>query len=255
MATPPRVAILTYHSLDTSASVLSTSPEAFAEQMRLLAASGVQVLHLVHLPRVLGGAASAGPAVVITFDDGFRSVYDHGLPVLARYGFPATVFLVTGHCGLSHAWAGRTSGVAGAPLLGWREIAAMAKAGISFGSHTETHSDLRRLDGPQVEHEMVRSKQTIEDALGFPVETFAYPYGAYDARVKELARTHFAVACSTTLDFATPASDLLALERLDMYYFRRPEWLSRLFSVRTRAYVRLRRMARAGRRWLSIPAR
>lgn len=255
MPSSARVAILTYHSLDASGSVLSTPPDSFAEQMRLLAVSGARVLRLGDLPSVLGGPAASGPAVAITFDDGFRSVYEHGLPVLARYGFPATVFLVTGHCGQGHAWAGRMRGVAGAPLLGWQEIGAMAKAGISFGSHTETHADLRRLEGRRAEQEMVRSKQAIEDALGCRVETFAYPYGAYDARVKELARAHFTLACSTTFDFVTPASDRLALERLDMYYFQRPEWLLRLFSARTRAYVRMRRMARAGRRWLSSRAR
>jgi peptidoglycan/xylan/chitin deacetylase (PgdA/CDA1 family) len=250
MQRSPLLAILTYHSLDASGSVLSTAPDSFAEHMRRLAGSGVRVVPLGDLPRALD-VASSEPAVAITFDDGFRSVYEHGLPVLARYRFPATVFLVTGHCGMTHAWASRMSGVAGAPLLGWQEIAEMTRADITFGSHTHTHPDLTRLDPGRVEQELVSSKRVIEDALGRPVEAFAYPYGAHDARVKELARAHFRLACATTLDFVTPASDRFALERLDTYYFRRPDSLARLFSSRTRAYVKLRRMARTGRRLIS----
>lgn len=127
----------------------------------------------------------------------------------------------------------------------------MAQTGISFGSHSQTHPDLRRLDAREAERQMVVSKQTIEDALGTPVEAFAYPYGTYDGRVKELARAHFKLACATTLGFVMPRSDLFALERLDMYYFRRPEAFRRLFSADIRGYVHVRRWLRACRGWFS----
>jgi peptidoglycan/xylan/chitin deacetylase (PgdA/CDA1 family) len=254
MAQSPVVAILTYHALDASGSVLSTPPELFDEQMRILADSGTRVVPLSEVRRVVQGAASREPAIAITFDDGFRSVYERGLPPLARHGFPATVFLVTQHCGMLHGWPGRGSGGVGSPLLDWREIRAMAQTGITFGSHSLTHPDLRRLDAREVERQMVVSKQTIEDALGTPVEALAYPYGAYDARVKDLARAHFKLACATTLGFVNSRSDLFALERLDMYYFRRPDAFRRLFSADIRVYVRLRRWLRACRGWFAGPA-
>jgi peptidoglycan/xylan/chitin deacetylase (PgdA/CDA1 family) len=247
MARAPVAAILTYHALDTSGSVLATPPHVFAEHMRTLAESGAHVVPLGDVLAALGRPAPPRPVVAITFDDGFQSVYERGFPVLARHGFPATVFVITAHCGLRHAWPVRGSRVSPASLLGWREIREMARAGIGFGSHTETHRDLRRMDARDAEQEMVASKQAIEDALGCPVDAFAYPYGAHDGRLRGLARKHFALACATTLDFVTERSERFALERLDTYYFRRPDALRALFSRGTRAYVTVRRGLRACR--------
>lgn len=76
------------------------------------------------------------------------------------------------------------------------------------------------------------------------MELLAYPYGTYDEKVKRLARAHFALACSTRLDFARSGSDLFALERLDMYYLGRLMMFRRLFSKKIDSYIRLRRVIR-----------
>jgi len=120
----------------------------------------------------------------------------------------------------------------------------MSEAGIAFGSHTRSHPDLRTVTSPVAEEEMVSSKKAIEDAIARSVECFAYPYGAYNEKVKGLAQLHFSLACSTELDFVGIASDLLALQRLDMYYLRRPMFFRRLFSRKLSIYLRLRRTAR-----------
>lgn len=244
-------AILTYHSLDPSRSVLSTPPDVFALQMRILVERGVGVVPLSDLARVAAAGEPGPPAVAITFDDGFRSVYEHALPVLVTLGLPATVFLVTGYCGKTSAWPDQASGLAAHPLLDWPEIREMARAGMAFGSHTRSHVDLRRLAVGEIDTEMVASKRAIEDALGQPVDTFAYPFGAQDARVRDLARAHFALACGTTLGFVGARSDRFALERLDMYYFRRSALFRRVFSPEGRAYVGVRRGLRAVRRMLA----
>src|SRR5262245_13343008 len=133
------IAILAYHSLDDSGSVLSTSPRVFAEQMKVLRDAGVNVVSLSEVADEIGASSNRENEVRLTFDDGFRSVYEHGLPVLQTHGFPATVFLVTDFCEKTNSWPGQTLRMDGQPLLRWREIQEMSRAGISFGSHTRTH--------------------------------------------------------------------------------------------------------------------
>src|SRR5262249_16435505 len=157
-------------------------------------------------------------------------------------------FLITGYCGMPHAWPDRRRLIEGSRLLAWREIKVMAEAGMCFGSHTRTHRDLTRVGALEAEREMVDSNPQIEDAPGPPLQALAYPFGALDPRVRDRARAHFVLACATTLDFVRVGSDPFALERLDMYYFQRPDALRRLFSLQTRAYVRFRRGLRACRR-------
>ncbi len=240
--------ILTYHSLDDSGSVLSTPPGRFAEQMRILSELGVRVVPLGQVRYELGSLRPPERLVAITFDDGFRSVYEHALPVLQRYGFPATVFLVTDYCGKTNAWPGQPLTALRRPLLTWAQVREMSGAGITFGSHTRTHPDLRTLPPSGVEEELVLSKKIIEDAIGGPVDTFAYPYGAYNDTVRHLAEEHFALACSTTLGFVRPGSDPFALPRLDMYYLRHPLVFRRLFSQELDLYIRLRGRLRRLRR-------
>jgi peptidoglycan/xylan/chitin deacetylase (PgdA/CDA1 family) len=241
------IAILAYHSLDDSKSVLSTSPGVFAEQMRILHDLGLDVISLGQVPRECAHRRREN-AVVITFDDGFRNVYEHALPILQSYRFPATVFLVTDYCAKTNSWPGQPAYIEQRPLLRWSEVKEMSEAGVVFGSHTRTHPDLRRLDSQKAAEELAGSKQIIEDATGRPADTFAYPYGSYDGAVMRMARAHFQLACSTVLGFVKPDSDPFALERLDMYYLQSPALFRRVFSPALGAYIGARRALRRLRR-------
>jgi peptidoglycan/xylan/chitin deacetylase (PgdA/CDA1 family) len=245
MARRGDVAILTYHSLDDSGAVLSTPPRIFAAQMQLLHERGIRVIPLSEVCQALSGQAGTEPLLALTFDDGFRNVYEYGLPVLQRYGFPATVFLVTDYCGALNAWPGQPASVERRPLLSWAEVREMSVAGIAFGSHTRTHPDLRRMTRQEIEEELVGSKQAIEDTIGRAVDALAYPYGAANQMVRHLAQTHFALACSTTLGSVRLGSDPFALERIDMYYLRRLRLFRRLFLRDLNAYLYVRRLGRS----------
>jgi len=248
MPTRGTIAILTYHSLDDSGSVLSTPPQVFAEQMQILSDSDMKVISLDQARGVLSNGSPAERLVAITFDDGFQNFRKRGLPILQQYGFPATVFLVTGYCGRENSWPGQPRSIERRPLLRWTEVKEMSAAGITFGSHTRTHPDLTTATSQLAEEEMVSSKKAIEDATGVSVELFAYPYGAYNDTVKRLAQLHFSLACTTRLDFAGIASDLFALERLDIYYLRQPRLFRRLFSREMSTYLGFRRRMRDVRR-------
>lgn len=242
------IAILAYHSIDDSGSVLSTSPQAFREQMDILDELGVRVLGLDEVRTAPRMNETAGPAVVITFDDGFRNFYEWGLPILQRHRYPATVFLVTGYCGRANAWPTQPQHIERRSLLSWSEAREVCAAGISLGSHSRTHPDLTALSIGDAEQELAASRKTIEDLTGCSVETFAYPYGHFNEAVRQLAGRYYSLACSTELGFVDSRSDLLALERLDMYYLRRPNVLRQLFTRKFAAYLRCRRTGRRLRR-------
>ncbi len=208
------------------------------------------MIPLRQVPATLQGAGTE-QGVAITFDDGFQNLYRNALPVLGRYSFPATVFLVSDFCGRDSGWPSQPADIERRPLLHWSEIKAMSAAGIAFGSHTRTHADLTTVPDDVAEEEIATSKKAIEDTTGQAVDMFAYPYGAYNEKVRRMAQRHFALACSTKLGFAVPGDDCFSLERIEMYYLRRVNLFRRLFSPQTRSYIGLRRVIRDFRSWIS----
>jgi peptidoglycan/xylan/chitin deacetylase (PgdA/CDA1 family) len=234
-----RRAILTYHSLDDSGSVVSVPPHLFARQMAALAASGVKVAPLAGL------LAAPPPAVALTFDDGFDNFADFGAPILARHGFPATVFVVSGHCGGFNDWGSQPAGIPRLRLLEWSRIRELTRAGFEFGAHTVNHPNLAELDDARAREEILGSKQRIEEAIGQPVRCFAYPYGAMPEAARRMVAEHFAAGCSTCMGWITPGSRAEALERLDAYYLSSTYLFRRLFGGPARGYLALRRALRA----------
>lgn len=223
----PSQPILTFHAIDDRPSVISISPQVFRRGIARLHANGYRTLSLLESVDCLRrGAPFPDRSLVITFDDGYQTVYEEAFPVLQRYGMSATAFLTVGEKGTATP-AGRLPSLSGRSMLSWHEIREMQRWGIAFGAHTLTHPDLTRLPADRLEAEVCGSKTVIEDALGVSVASFAYPYGRYDPRSRELVRQHFTCACSDRLGLVTLRSDVYALERVETNYFR----TDRLFGV------------------------
>lgn len=242
---PYRIPILAYHALDESPSPISTAPSVFERQVRWLAEHDYRVIPLSVLVRRLRAGEEVGPrTAVITFDDGFLSVYTSAMPILARLGFPATVFLVAGYCGRRNDWSGQPDGVPRYPLLNWTQVRDMDGRGFEIGAHTVNHPRLDRLVPEQVEHEVVGSKTQIEDRLGHAIDLFAYPYGRWTLLVREVVGRAYSGACTTFQALVGPDSDPLVLSRIEAHYVRSPLILGRLPSRMFPAYLAVRRMLR-----------
>lgn len=219
--------ILTFHSLDDQGSVISFSPDAFRRGMGRLHENGYRALSLTDAVMTLRHNRSVPDrSFVITFDDGYQSVYTEAFPVLREYGMSATAFLTVGKSVTAKSTT-RMPSLSGRSMLSWGEVREMANYGFAFGAHTLTHPDLTRLPGEKLQAEICRSKTIIEEQLHSPVTCFAYPYGRYNGRSRDVVRQHFVCACSDKLGLMTSDSDPFALERVDAYYLR----TDRLFDV------------------------
>jgi peptidoglycan/xylan/chitin deacetylase (PgdA/CDA1 family) len=242
-----RSAILTYHSIDTSGSVISIAPLAFRSQMKSLSENGTVVVDLADVTKHPG-------SVAITFDDGFHNFYDEAFPVLRQYGFPATVFVVSGFAGKQNAWPSQPSaGIPRLNLMSWDRIKEVSRHGVTLGAHTVSHPFMTRNAKEENDHELKVCRSEIESRTGESVRAFAYPYGDFDQDVRDQVAGHFLIACTTVLDYAG-TSDPLALPRLDIYYLQKLFWFNRLGPALGRQYIAARRHIRQFRRTSPVAA-
>lgn len=242
-------AILTYHSIDDSGSVVSVDPATFRRQMEWLVARGVPVVDVAKLPTLPAEA----DALALTFDDGFENFATAAWPVLRDLGLPATLFVATSWVGRTNGWGGwQGVTVPELPLLGWRELSEMAEEGLKLGSHSRTHPDLRSLDDEaRLAEEIAGAGEDIERETGRRPDAFAYPYGAENARVRAATRSVYDVACTTELRLLEEGEDPHRLPRLDAFYLRRAERLEAWGTRSFKRYIALRNGMRRAKRILT----
>ena len=242
----PGAAVLCYHSIrgDEDAPVpfneLHVTVSTFERHCQLISAH-CNPISLADLRAARSGARSLPPrAVLVTFDDGYRAVLDHALPVLERYAIPATVFACSGpitrgvHFWFDSVW--RTAGecavleARNAPAATWNELVKANETPASFaerhrpltvdelmrlaasplieiGGHTVSHPTLALMPQEEQGREIAGCRRTLQQLTGMPIEAFAYPYGLSTAdysadTVSVVQQAGFAVAFTTGQSFA-----------------------------------------------------
>jgi len=240
-------AILTYHSIDESGSVISISESVFRNQIEWLARSDVRVVSL----DVLMKLPSSANAVALTFDDGFVNFGDIAAPLLADHWMPSTLFVVTDAAGKTNRWPGKSDrGIPELPLLPWDALGRLREQGVDIGAHTCTHVDCSRLTNSRLHDEIVGSADRIRAELGYSPSTFAYPYGGVSDNAVRLVAARFAWGCCTDMRSVSANEARALLPRLDMFYLREPGQLERWGTARFQYHLRLRAGARLVRRRL-----
>jgi peptidoglycan/xylan/chitin deacetylase (PgdA/CDA1 family) len=175
----------------------------FAREMSALAHAG---FHAVTLDTVYRAWHGRGPLpvrpVVISFDDGYASQYQHARSTLDRLHWPGVLNLEVHNVGLS---GGLSRG----------QVTRLVRDGWEVAAHTLTHPDLTTLDAASLRHEVAGSRRWLRRAFGVPVEFFCYPAGRYDARVEAAVRAAGYVGATTTQPgVASRRDDPYALPRL-----------------------------------------
>ena len=206
------VPILMYHRInvvtaDTPAESrgLTVHPRDFERQLRWLRDHAYTSITQRELwDALMCGRRLPPRPILITFDDGYRDVFFQASPALARFGFRATAYVVSGRIS-----AGDPS------FLTWPLLRALERRGIEIGSHTVAHRDLTSLPDSTLLADLAGSRRTLERRLGHPVPWLAYPFGRNDARVRRQARrAGYLLAVTTQPGTLASARDPLALPRL-----------------------------------------
>ena len=178
------VPILTYHNFGHRNHPLTLAPEQFRRQLEYLKANGYQVVSLADVPAFLAGRQPLPPrAVVLTIDDGYRSTYELAYPLLAEFGFTATLFVYSDYI--------NNGGVT------WAQLKEMDDSGvIDVQPHSKTHRNLNQLpvdDGVAfldgIRREVAGPKQKLE-RREFTVFSYAFPFGATNGAVNAALRSH-----------------------------------------------------------------
>jgi peptidoglycan/xylan/chitin deacetylase (PgdA/CDA1 family) len=216
--------VLMYHSVarcDVDPFRVTVSPSRFADHMRLLQSLGVVGSSMADLLRARD-ERRPGHRVGLTFDDGYQDFVSDVLPVLHRYGFTATVFVVAGSLGGDNHWDG---GVPRKALLTADQLRLVDAAGMEVGSHGLRHVSLSSVDDAALRDEVDRSRAILRETTGQEVDGFCYPYGDLGEREIEAVR-----AAGYRYGCAVSVSELTGRYALPRTYVGDRDGAARLFG-------------------------
>ncbi len=191
-----QVVIYGYHRFEKTVHRPDTemTPEMFEAQMKELQEKKVPVISMQDFLAWKRGEKNIPPrAAIITFDDGWKSQYEVGWPIMKKYGYPFTLFIYTeGVKGMKFG---------GGAAMSWEMLAEMRDAGVDIQAHSATHQDLRKaydkvqkkkLNPEEYEQwltgEVIGSKQLLEQKLGIRVNCFAVPFGYINDPVRDFIK-------------------------------------------------------------------
>ena len=206
-----RLPVLMYHSVDNHTDApelgLTISPKRFTAQMQFLAKKGFTSISPAEwMAWVKKGAPLPRRPVLITFDDGYRNLLEHAVPVLQRYGFRAVVFVPTGLLGTAAPWDNKI-------LMTAAELRLWQQAGLECGAHSRHHPRLVNLADHELTDEVAGSMHDLEPIIGGVPLAFAYPEGSFNASVVRQVSTNFPLAFTTDEGLNTLETPLHLLRR------------------------------------------
>jgi len=171
--------ILLYHHVGEGDALgrYQVSEQAFMEQMAILRDQGYQTITVMTLLEAIrSGAALPSRPVIISFDDGNQSIFDTAYPIMDEQGYIGVAYIVANRVGAEG-------------FIGVDDLKTLADAGWELGSHSMSHMDLV-LSHEHVRLEILNSRLQLENELGLPIKTFAYPFGQMDAYVATQTRSY-----------------------------------------------------------------
>jgi len=196
------IPILMYHQVaDLPAELdplgLAMPPQKFEQQMNYLARTGCQCLRLPEAVEVIKARKNEPKkSFVLTFDDGYQNVLTTAAPIMEKFGFTATVFLVASQIGTKSDWWGQNDAFSG-QLMSRAEALEFAQRGHLLGSHSLNHRFLNILDEETAYEEVYTSKEVIESTLEMKVNYFSYPYSETNSCIRHLVeKAGYTAACA-----------------------------------------------------------
>lgn len=192
---PRPIPVLMYHKVPDapieSQHKIFVTKNTFRKHLQLIRLRGLQPFTFKEYLAYTKGERSIRTApkspVILTFDDGYRDNYENMLPLMNEFGYKGVIFLL-GDTRISYNYWDADKGDHRDELMNEQQRAAFIRAGWEIGAHTMTHPDLTKLSEQEALAEVFNSKKAIESESGNTVQTFAYPFGFYDAKIKQLVQ-------------------------------------------------------------------
>lgn len=117
-------------------------------------------------------------AVLITFDDGFRSVYERAIPIMRKYGIRGNIFVPSKYVEEEHPY-----------FMTWAQLKEICdNEDFSVAAHTHSHVDIRSLSEQEMAAEISQSTYLLRKHLGVETVSFCMPYGKYDVHSMALLK-------------------------------------------------------------------
>lgn len=202
--------IIMYHSVDPNVKPgnrLAVTTRTFERQMHFLKSHNYNVIPVESLAVLIKEKKRTLPKTIsITFDDGYKDNYIYAFPILKKYNLPSTIFLIINEIGRPQN-----------DRLGWKEIKEMQDSGlVTFGSHTLNHPLLVDIKSEEeLKKQIFEPKKILEERLGSPVNTFSYPEGRFNDKIKKLVMdAGYKLAVATNPGKKFRDDDIFVLKRL-----------------------------------------
>ncbi len=188
---PGQVRAFVYHhfGLEDTYPSTSVSVEQFKKHLAYLKEHEYTVLPFGQaLDRLYSGEGIPEKTAVITIDDGYRSVWDNALPILERYGYPATIFISSGYVG-------------GSNYMSWEQIKRLEAKGFEIGNHSHAHAYFVNKPKGQIanafEEDLKTSHEQFRKHLGRVPDLYAYPFGEYTPEMQSVLEEHGYLAAAS----------------------------------------------------------
>ena len=243
------IPVLLYHAVPDNADdsdPLSVPYEQFVTHVEAIVSSERTAVSVAEIAAGLRGERPlAGHAVAITFDDAYDDT-PRAVELLRERGLRASVYVTTGQ-------------VDTGAMIRRKQLAQLARQPetVELGAHTVTHPPLDELDIEEIKREVSDSKQALEQMIGRSVDTFAYPFGAYDARVRAtVIDAGFNSAAAVKNALSHPDDDPWAIARFTVGAATSSEQIAQILDgkgapyawhgerLRTRGYRAMRKLRR-----------
>ena len=210
MHSSPGVPVLNYHQVEQkNGNPLTLWPDQFEAQMAYLAEEGYTPITIDEMMDALEhGTPLPEKPVIITFDDGYADNYEYAYPILKKYGFKATIFLIYD---FTNAYPN---------YLTWEQIDEMKQSGlIRFESHTMTHANLAELDSAdELHHEIADSHDLLSEKIGYDMHYIAYPGGRVNPEIEEITRAAgYRGGFTVHYGLSTPTEGRYQMDRIPIF--------------------------------------
>lgn len=194
--TSVRVPILMYHSIDYGDSSLYVSKQSFQNHIDYFVNNNYNFINFENLK---DNNIPSNP-ILLTFDDGYESLYENAFPILLNNNVKATIFVISDKI--------NTTG-----YLNTSQITEMNNL-ISFQSHSTSHSDLTSLDEDSLENELKNSKEQIQSLVSNNVIAVSYPSGKFNSLVANISSKYYDYGITTKNGIYNLTQDKLRIPRI-----------------------------------------